>query len=78
MKASYTMSSIYFESSGLALETQPEFLGEYCLHQRNPVEMLQRKKTILKNADYQVKVRSYQMTNVDDSQIYYQKGEVVI
>ena len=72
------MSSIYFESSGLTLETQPEFLGEYSLNERNPKEILQMKKHMLyKSTGHQARARSYQ-TQMDlggDSPIYYQKGK---
>ena len=71
-KASYTMSSIYFESNGHALESQPEFLGEYGLDHRHPDKLLQRRKRI--SPSYHVRVRSYQFSQEDESPVYYQKG----
>ena len=70
------MSSIYLESSGLTLETQPEFLGEYWLEERSDEEILKRKKHMqYKSTGHKLRSYQTQMDFEDNSSIYYQKGK---
>ena len=71
------MSSIYFESNGKTLETQPEFLGEYTLVKKTTEEIFPRQKHMLDNSSsYYFRVRSFQMDGDDESPIYYQRGKL--
>ena len=71
-----TMSSIYFESNGATLETQPEFLGEYYLFKKKPGEIFPRQKHMLDNsASYYARARCFQVEGDEESAVYYQKGK---
>ena len=69
------MSSIYFESNGKTLETQPELLGEYSLGRKTPEGNILRQKLMLDNCtSYYFRVKSFQVEGDDESLVYFQKG----
>ena len=70
------MSSIYFESNGKTLETQPEFLGEYSFGRKKDGEIFPRQKLMLDNStSYYFRVKSFQVEGDNESPVYFQKGQ---
>ena len=69
------MSSIYFESNGKTLETQPEFLGEYSFGRKKDGEIFPRQKLMLDNStSYYFRVKSFQVEGDNESPVYFRKG----